>query len=106
MTGCPAPSLTRPSTLFAAGWSNALSTLKAETGWPGWSGLITVEAAAGTAAWYALSLLLYKLLPANEKEGIELKSGGKLRYRMNCESCWCFPDGDEADNSAQPSSPL
>jgi len=90
VSGCPAPSLLSPSKLFTppsfssqTPWEHALGTLAHEVGWPGFSGLISIEAVLGTLAWYALSLLLYVLLPAQEMEGTELRSGGRLKYRMN-----------------------
>jgi hypothetical protein len=90
VSGCPAPSLLSPSKLFSppilsnkTPFAHALDTLKAEVGWPGFAGLISTEAALGTFAWYALSLLLYVILPATEVDGVELKSGGKLKYRLN-----------------------
>lgn len=90
MTGCPAPSLTSPSKLFTppalstqTSWEHAHDTLARETGWPGFTGLITVEAALGTLAWYALSLVLFVVLPAQEVEGTELVTGGRLKYRFN-----------------------
>jgi len=52
-------------------------------GWPGISGLITTKAALGTLSYYLLSLFLYALLPANETEGTELRTGGRLKYRFN-----------------------
>lgn len=57
--------------------------LKAEVGWPGWAGLVNLEGFLGTLAWYALSVVLLGLLPAYEVEGVELKIGGKLKYRLN-----------------------
>jgi delta14-sterol reductase len=66
-----------------SGWQHGLDTLAAEVGWPGWSGLITFEAVAGTLFWYLLSLVLYKVLPATEVQGTELKTGGRLTYRFN-----------------------
>ncbi|KAF2774021.1 ERG24, C-14 sterol reductase [Teratosphaeria nubilosa] len=90
VSGCPAPSLLSPRKLFTAppystlsGWQHGLETLKKETGWPGWSGLINAEAALGTLGWYLLSLLLYIILPAQEVEGTVLRSGGRLKYRLN-----------------------
>ncbi|TKA30996.1 Delta(14)-sterol reductase [Salinomyces thailandicus] len=90
VTGCPAPSLLSPSKLFTpptlsrqSGWQHAIDVLKQETGWPGFAGLINIEATVGTLAWYGLSLMLYVLLPAKEVEGTELKTGGRLMYRMN-----------------------
>lgn len=83
VSGCPAPSLLSPSKLFENGVGNALNVLAKEVGWPGFGGLINVEAVLGTFAWYAISLLLYVLLPAEEVDGTELRSGGRLRYRFN-----------------------
>jgi Delta14-sterol reductase len=36
-----------------------------------------------TLAYYALNLILYRLLPGKEVDGTELASGGKLKYRFN-----------------------
>ncbi|SMR52141.1 unnamed protein product [Zymoseptoria tritici ST99CH_3D1] len=90
VSGCPAPSLLSPSKLFTApalsnksGFQHALDTLATEVGWPGWTGLLNTEAVVGTLAWYAISLLLYAILPAQEVEGVELSTGGKLKYRFN-----------------------
>ena len=91
VSGTPPPSLRDPGALFTApllstksGWQHGLDTLKRETGWPGVSGLLSTEAVLGTLAWYGWSLLLYVLLPAQEVEGTELATGGRLRYRFNC----------------------
>ena len=90
VTGCPAPSLLSPRKLFTpdvlsrqAGWEHALDVLKKEVGWPGWTGLINTEAVLGTLFWYGLSLFLYVLLPAQEVQGTELRTGGRLKYRFN-----------------------
>ncbi|EME49191.1 sterol reductase-like protein [Dothistroma septosporum NZE10] len=90
VTGCPAPSLLTPRKLFTpnvlsrqAGWEHALEALKMEVGWPGWTGLINIEAVLGTLFWYGLSLFLYVLLPAQEVQGTELRTGGRLKYRFN-----------------------
>ena len=90
VSGCPAPALLTPRETFTAptlsrmsGWWHGKEILKQQVGWPGWTGLINLEAALGTLGWYALSLALWALLPAYEVEGTELKSGGRLIYRMN-----------------------
>jgi Delta14-sterol reductase len=90
VSGCPAPAILSPRSLFTpptfsrqSGWEHALDVLKKETGWPGFTGLLNMEAALGTAAWYLFSLLLYVVLPAQEVEGVELRSGGRLTYRLN-----------------------
>lgn len=84
VSGCPAPSLLSalqdPKTL-------SLDALKAEVGWPeeGILGLASWEATAWTLAYYLLSAILYRVLPATEKEGIVLAGGGRLKYRFNGE---------------------
>ncbi|KAF2172323.1 hypothetical protein M409DRAFT_50042 [Zasmidium cellare ATCC 36951] len=90
VTGCPAPSLLHPSKLFTpnpltneSGWQHALATLKAEVAWPGFAGLINLQAVLGIAGWYGFSFLLYVLLPAQEVQGTELRTGGRLNYRFN-----------------------
>lgn len=90
VSGCPAPSLLSPHRLFTPpalstqpGWQHALETLKKEVAWPGFAGLLNAEAAIGALGWYALSLALYVVLPAHEVEGVELRSGGRLKYRLN-----------------------
>ena len=76
VSGCPAPALLHPSTLTR-------DTLKQQVAWPGVYGLINLESFAGTIAYYAFSLLLNTLLPGQEVDGIELKGGGRLKYRFN-----------------------
>ena len=99
VTGCPAPALLSPRKLFTApnlgllskvpyftaesGWQHGINILKRDVGWPGWLGLINIEAVLGTLAWYGISLVLWALLPASELDGAELKSGGRLKYRFN-----------------------
>lgn len=90
ISGCPAPSLLSPSKLFTppafttqTGWEHATEVLAQEVGWPGWSGLVTVKSMLGSLAWYAFSLFLYAALPAQELEGTELRTGGRLKYRFN-----------------------
>ena len=60
-----------------------MDTLKAEVGWPGLTGLFSIEAFLGTLGWFALSLFFLAVLPSYEVEGSELKIGGKLNYRFN-----------------------
>jgi Delta14-sterol reductase len=105
------PSLLSPSKLFTpptlstqSGWQHALQTLKHEVGWPGFTGLLNVEAVLGTLAWYALSLLLYILLPAQEVEGTQLRSGGRLKYRLNS-ACFQRLYLDSPADSEQRASP-
>lgn len=95
VSGCPAPSLLHPGKLFSSptlssqsGLDHALETLKRETGWPGFAGLLNYQAVLAMIGWYGLSLALYAILPAQKIEGVELKSGGKLWYRCNCKHTW------------------
>lgn len=76
VTGCPAPSTLHPK-------SFTLKAFKQEVNWPGVSGLLNVESAVAVALYYSLSFILYALLPAQEVDGTELASGGRLKYRMN-----------------------
>lgn len=76
ISGCPAPSLLHP-------YSLDLEQLKKEVGWTGFSGLLNTQAFLGTLGYYLLSLTLYAFLPADEPEGVELRSGGRLKYRLN-----------------------
>ncbi|KEY66565.1 hypothetical protein S7711_09411 [Stachybotrys chartarum IBT 7711] len=78
ISGCPAPSLLHPSTL-------TLSTLKQEVGWPeeGIWGLGSWKATAAVAGYNLLNMVLYRLLPADEYEGTPLRSGHRLKYRVN-----------------------
>jgi delta14-sterol reductase len=79
VSGCPAPALLSPSTL-------TLESLKAQIPWPenGLSGLVSWRVSAWLAAYYALSLILYRVLPAEETLGTKLRESGKpLTYRFN-----------------------
>ncbi|TWU73159.1 erg24, C-14 sterol reductase [Metarhizium rileyi] len=78
ISGCPAPSLLDPRSL-------SLDQLKIEVGWPhdGLWGLASWKATGAVLAYYLLSLILYRVLPATEVDGTVLSSGGRLKYRMN-----------------------
>lgn len=76
VSGCPPPSLLQPSTF-------TLDKLKQEVGWEGWSGLLNTETVVWTLAYYALNIVLWKVLPAQESEGTILRTGGRLKYRFN-----------------------
>ncbi|KAF2091538.1 sterol C-14 reductase-like protein [Saccharata proteae CBS 121410] len=76
VSGCPAPSTLHPSTL-------TLDQLKKDVGWQGWSSLINLNSVLATLGYYLFSLLLNVVLPAEEVEGVQLRSGGRLKYRFN-----------------------
>jgi delta14-sterol reductase len=76
ISGCPAPSLLHPSKLD-------FDQLKKEVGWAGFGSLLNWQAFVGTLGYYLLSLTLYTLLPAEEVNGVPLKSGQRLKYRFN-----------------------
>ena len=78
ISGCPAPSLLSPSTLD-------LEILKREVGWPanGIWGLASWSVTGWTLAYYLLSIVLYRVLPGTEIEGVELDHGGRLKYKLN-----------------------
>ncbi|KAF2826282.1 ERG4/ERG24 ergosterol biosynthesis protein [Ophiobolus disseminans] len=76
ISGCPAPSLLSPSTLD---WNQ----LKKEVGWTGFGSLLNWQGFVGTLSYYLLSLTLYAFLPAEEVQGVQLKTGSRLKYRFN-----------------------
>jgi delta14-sterol reductase len=76
IAGCPVPSALTPSTL-------TLEALKEETGWPGISGLASWKVTGWVLAYYFLSLVLHRILPGEVVEGVELSSGGRLKYKFN-----------------------
>lgn len=83
ISGCPVPSVLYPKTLTAA-------TLKADVGWPanGVLGLVDAEVTGWVLAYYLFSLLLQVVLPSIESEGVELSSGGRLKYKFNGKISW------------------
>ncbi|KAK2604737.1 hypothetical protein N8I77_007638 [Diaporthe amygdali] len=86
VSGCPAP-------LLLTNWKTIdLQELKREVGWPadGIQGLASWEVTGWTLAYYLFNAILYRALPAVEAEGVELSSGGKLKYRMNSFSSIIF----------------
>ncbi|KAI9740693.1 MAG: erg24, C-14 sterol reductase [Claussenomyces sp. TS43310] len=78
ISGCPVPTILHPSNL-------ALNKLKSDAGWPseGFLGLASVKATGAVLAYYLLSMILYRVLPGENVEGVQLSSGGKLKYKMN-----------------------
>jgi Delta14-sterol reductase len=81
ISGCPAPSTLHPSTL-------TLEKLKEEVGWPanGVLGLVDLKVTGAVLGYYVLSLILYRVLPGEEAEGIPTSSGAKLKYKFNSRS--------------------
>lgn len=78
ITGCPAPSLLDPKNL-------TVDQLKREVGWPeaGIWGLGDTKVTGVVLGYYVFNALLYRFLPATEVEGVQLASGGRLKYRFN-----------------------
>ncbi|KAM5513364.1 ergosterol biosynthesis ERG4/ERG24 family protein [Fusarium oxysporum f. sp. phaseoli] len=79
VSGCPAPALLEPKTLT---WQK----FKEQTPWPkeGIWGFMSWEVTGWLLAYYFLSLVLYRVLPAQEVYGTKLRESGKaLRYRFN-----------------------
>lgn len=78
ISGCPVPSALSPSTL-------TIDALKKDVGWPaeGISGLASWDVSAKVLGYYLFSLILHRVLPGEEVEGVELTSGGKLKYKFN-----------------------
>ncbi|KAH6972878.1 ergosterol biosynthesis ERG4/ERG24 [Ilyonectria sp. MPI-CAGE-AT-0026] len=79
ISGCPPPSLLDPRTLT---WDK----LKSEIPWPedGLWGFASWKATGWLSAYYLLSLILYRVLPAHEVYGTKLRESGRpLKYRFN-----------------------
>lgn len=78
VSGCPAPPLLSPKSID-------LNELKREVGWPadGVWGLASWSVTGWTLAYYLFNAVLYRVLPATEADGVQLSSGGRLKYRMN-----------------------
>lgn len=79
VSGCPAPALLELRSLT---WD----TLKAQIPWPedGIWGFASWKVTGWVLAYYLLSLVLYRVLPATEVYGTKLRESGKpLKYRFN-----------------------
>ena len=82
VSGCPAPALLDPRGLT---WEK----LRAQIPWPddGLRGFASWRATGALLAYYLLSLVLYRVLPAHEVYGTKLRESGRpLKYRFNGES--------------------
>lgn len=49
-------------------------------------GLGSWKATSAVLGYYALSMVLYKVLPANDTPGTVLQTGGTLKYKLNSTS--------------------
>ncbi|KAG4426243.1 Delta(14)-sterol reductase [Cadophora malorum] len=78
ISGCPVPSVLAPSTA-------TIEQLKRDVGWPanGIYGLASWDATLKVIGYYSFSAILHRVLPGEEKLGVELASGGKLKYKFN-----------------------
>lgn len=67
-----------PSTL-------TIENLKKDVGWPaeGVLGLGSWDVMLKVLGYYLFSMVLHTVLPGEEAEGVELSSGGRLKYRFN-----------------------
>lgn len=79
VSGCPAPALLDPRSLT---WEK----LRDQIPWPedGIWGFCSWKASGWLAAYYLLSLFLYRVLPAKQVYGTKLRESGRpLEYRFN-----------------------
>ncbi|KAF2151057.1 ERG4/ERG24 ergosterol biosynthesis protein [Myriangium duriaei CBS 260.36] len=76
VSGCPPPSLLQPSTF-------TLEKLKQDVGWQGFGTLLNTQTAFWTIMYYALNVVLWKVLPGQEVEGTVLRNGSRIKYRFN-----------------------
>ncbi|KAJ9132500.1 Ergosterol biosynthesis ERG4/ERG24 family protein [Coniochaeta hoffmannii] len=79
VSGCPAPALLEPRTLT---WAK----LKTQIPWPqnGVAGFFSWKVTGWLFAYYALSMVLYRILPGHEVYGSKLRESGKpLKYKFN-----------------------
>ncbi|KAK4083684.1 uncharacterized protein Triagg1_1346 [Trichoderma aggressivum f. europaeum] len=79
VAGCPAPALLEPRSL-------TLAELTSQIPWPedGIWGFASWKVSGWVAAYYLLSLVLYRLLPGQEIYGTKLRESGRpLKYKLN-----------------------
>lgn len=69
-----------------------MERLKQDAGWPkeGVRGLASWDASAKVLGYYLFSLILHRVLPGHEMEGVELSNGGKLHYKFNSTFIQCY----------------
>ena len=80
IAGCPIPCVLHPSTFT---WQQ----FKEESGWPrdGLYGFTNRTVVAWVLGYHALSVVMQLGLPGQEVQGVELRSGGRLKYKFNGE---------------------
>lgn len=79
---CPAWPMSSFSQFHANGFKS-MQTLE----W--WQSLWSWEAAGVYGAWYAWTVLCWFILPGRQVEGVVLRDGSRLKYKMNGESFCC-----------------
>ncbi|KAJ1303116.1 hypothetical protein OPQ81_011317 [Rhizoctonia solani] len=70
--GCPPPL-----------WSIPVNFVNAVESIDWWKSLFDKEAAIAYAAWYAFTVAAWWVLPGDWVEGTELRTGGRLKYKIN-----------------------
>ncbi|KAH7337213.1 ERG4/ERG24 ergosterol biosynthesis protein [Rhizoctonia solani] len=70
--GCPPPL-----------WSIPVNFVNAVESIDWWKSLFDKEAAIAYAAWYAFTVAAWWLLPGDWVEGTELRTGGRIQYKIN-----------------------
>jgi delta14-sterol reductase len=58
-----------------------------------WKGLWDTQASLIYFGWYAFCVVAWKILPGDDVEGLELRSGGKKKYKINAFSTFLLAMG-------------
>lgn len=75
--GCPPPL-----------WSIPFNFVRAVQDKDWWLNLFDAQASIAYAGWYAFTLVAWYILPGDWVEGTELRTGGRIKYKINGESLY------------------
>ncbi|KAH7903825.1 ERG4 ERG24 ergosterol biosynthesis protein, partial [Hygrophoropsis aurantiaca] len=80
--GCPPPLALLPARFLAA---------VSDVQW--WAGLWDTQAALAYAAWYAFCVAAWAVLPGDWVDGVQLRTGGRKKYKINAFSTFLLTLG-------------